>query len=204
MRAPLPRLHAFTDERVARGADLAARATALALGAGREIALHARGRTLTGLEHFALATELAHHAPASLFVNDRLDIALATGAVGVQLGGASLEPGDARRLNERWWIGRSVHDLPEAVAARAAGADYLVVGPLFPTPTHTGRAPMATATLAAVVALGLPVIGIGGVALGCIARLKDVGVYGVAAIRALWDAGDPADAARRMLRELEA
>lgn len=202
MRPPLPRLHAFTDERVARGADVAGRAGALARGAGPDIALHARGRALTGLEHFTLARALSGHV-APLFVNDRLDVALATGAVGVQLGSTSLDPRDARRMNATWWIGRSVHDLPEAEAARAAGADYLVVGPIFRTPTHPERAPLAAVTLANVVALGLPVIGVGGVALGCVRPLIDAGLYGVAAIRAFWDAIDPEDAARRMREELE-
>src|SRR5256885_12239954 len=53
------------------------------------------------------------------FVNDRLDIALAVGAAGVQLGHGSLAPEDARRLNAGWWIGKSVHDLREAAAARS-------------------------------------------------------------------------------------
>jgi len=204
VRPPLPRLHAITDERVARLPDLAARAASLARGAGADVALHARGRALSGLEHFTLATDLSRAAPSPLFVNDRLDIALATGAIGVQLSRASLDPADARRMNPRWWIGQSAHDLAEAEAARAAGADYLVVGPMFPTPTHPGRAPLSSATLTAIVALDLPVIGVGGVGPGCVTPLRAQGLYGVAAIRALWDADDPADAARRMLQELEA
>ena len=204
MKPPLPRLHAFTDERVARLPDLPGRAAGLAHGGGANVALHARGRALSGLEHFALATELSRAEPSLLFVNDRLDIALATGATGVQLTRTSLDPSDARRMNPRWWIGRSVHDLAEAEAAQAAGADYLVVGPVFPTQTHPGRAPVSPATLSAIVALGPPVIGVGGVAAGCVAPLKAAGLYGVAAIRALWDADDPAGAARRMLQELDA
>src|SRR2546427_3445097 len=65
-----------------------------------------------------------------------------------------------------WWIGVSVHDLEEAGAAQAAGADYLLVGPVYATATHPDRAPLAPEDLAVIVALGLPVIAIGGGAPG--------------------------------------
>jgi len=203
VRPPLPRLHAITDERVARRPDLSILAEALARAAGSDLALHARGRELSGLEHFDLASQLSAYPPTRLFVNDRLDVALACGASGVQLGAGSLDPGDARRLDDRWWIGKSVHTRAEADAARTAGADYLLVGPVFPTATHPAREPLGPDTLSAIVALGLPVIAIGGVTPGRAASLKAAGVYGVAAIRALWDAGDGPDAARLLQQELE-
>jgi len=128
-------------------------------------------------------------------------VALAVGAAGVQLGAASLDPQDARRLEPRWWIGKSVHDLAEAEAARASGADYLLVGPLYGTATHPDREPLGLARLGPIVGLGLPVIAIGGVTPQRVAEVRGAGAYGVAAIRALWDAGDPADAARLMLEE---
>jgi thiamine-phosphate diphosphorylase len=203
VRPPLPRLHAVTDERVARRPDLTALAEALARTAGFDLAFHARGRDLSGLEHFDLATRLSAYPPTRLFVNDRLDIALACGASGVQLGSASLDPEDARRLDTRWWIGKSVHTLAEAEAAQTAGADYLLVGPVFPTATHPTRDPLKPATLSAIVALGLPVIAIGGVTPGRAAPLKAAGVHGVAAIRAFWDTVDGPDAARLLRQELD-
>src|SRR5437016_172634 len=130
-------------------------------------------------------------------------MAAAVGAAGVQLGHGSLAPEDARRLNPAWWIGKSVHDLPEAEAAHAGGADYLLVGPVFPTATHADRAPLGSARLKQIVGVGLPVIAIGGVTPARIPELRAVAaIHGVAAIRALWDAADPADAARRLLEEL--
>lgn len=202
MRAPLPRLHAVTDERVARRRDLAALAEGLAAAAGPDLAFHARGHELSGLEHFELATRLSAFPPTRLFVNDRLDVALACGASGVQLGAASLDPEDARRLDRDWWIGKSVHTLAEAQAAQTAGADYLFAGPVFSTATHPARDPLEPATLSAIVALGLPVIAIGGVVPGRAAALKAEGVHGVAAIRAFWD-GDGPDAARLLRQELD-
>ena len=202
MKPPLPRLHAITDQRIARRADLDDVARELAAGGGADLAFHARGHTLSGLEHFELATRLSVYPSTRLFVNDRLDVALATDAQGVQLRTDSLSPADARRLNPEWWIGLSVHDLEQARTAQAAGAEYLVVGPVFATATHPDRAPLGVGRLAEIVRLGLPVIAIGGVTPERIPELRKAGAYGAAAVRALWDAGDPAAAARRLVQEL--
>jgi len=204
LKAPLDRLHAITDERVARRPDVAARARALAAGAGDRITLHARGAELTGREMYALAHLFVALCPrAHVFVNDRIDVALAARAHGVQLRRTSLTPAEARARGPQWWIGRSVHDVDEARAAQAEGADYLVAGPVFPSATHPDRPPLDPLTLERITGLGLPVIAIGGVTPGRIAALRAAGVYGVAAITALWDAPDGAAAAREMVEELE-
>jgi thiamine-phosphate diphosphorylase len=197
---PLPRLHAITDARIARRPDVVEIADELAKGGGSELAFHARGRELTGLEHYELAGRLAAKPPGRLFVNDRLDVALAVPCAGVHLGQGGLPVDAARALNPLWWIGRSVHDLAEAETASLAGADYLVVGPVFETASHPGRAPLGLETLTAMVeAAGeLPVIAIGGITAERVQEIRRTGAYGVAAIRALWDDADPAAAARRM------
>jgi thiamine-phosphate diphosphorylase len=209
VRPPLPRLHAVTDERIARRPDLDSVVQELADAAGAQLALHARGRALTGLEQYELAVRLSARQPVSpsahLFVNDRLDIALATRAAGVQLGHGSLSVGAARRLEPppRWWIGKSVHDLDGAEAAKAEGADYLVVGPVYATASHPDRTPLGLERLRAIAGLGLPVIAIGGVTPERAREVKGAGAYGAAAIRALWDAVEPGAAVRRMVKELE-
>ena len=199
MRSPLPRLHAITDERTARRPDIHAIARALADGGGSDLAIHARGRELTGLEHYDLAFRLSV-LPSQLFVNDRLDVALAVPTAGIQLGRGSLPVAAARTLNPLWWIGKSVHDLAEADAARTEGADYLVVGPVFDTASHPGRPSLGLKRLQAIVsaAEGLPVIAIGGITAARVREVRGSGAYGVAAIRALWDDAEPAAAARRM------
>jgi thiamine-phosphate diphosphorylase len=166
---------------------------------------HARGRALSGLEHFELGSRLALCPPSRLFVNDRLDIALALHAAGVQLGAGSLPVSAARQLDAVWWIGKSVHDLAEAEAARAEAADYLLVGPVYATASHPNRAPppLGLEMLGRISELGLPVIAIGGIDPDRARHVKAAGAYGAAAIRALWDALDPAAAARRMLEELQ-
>src|SRR3989449_9273563 len=106
---------------------------------------------------FPSTTLFRSYPSTRLFVNDRLDVALAAGAGGVQLAGGSLDPEHARRLNPTWWIGKSVHDSPEACAAQAAGADYLLVGPVFCTATHPAHDPLGPGPLAAIVGLGLQI-----------------------------------------------
>ena len=200
MRQALPRLHAITDERIARRADLLDVARELAKGGGSQLAFHARGRSLSGREHYELAVRLSDSQTVRLFVNDRLDVALAVPTAGVQLGRGSLPVSAARALNPLWWIGKSVHDLAEAEAARTEGADYLVVGPVFATATHPGRASLGLERLQAIASAvdGLPVIAIGGVTADRVREVRNSGAYGVAAIRALWDDVEPAEAARRM------
>jgi thiamine-phosphate pyrophosphorylase len=208
VKQALPRLHAITDERIARRADLDEIISAVS---GIPLAVHARGHTLSGREHYALAVRLTATARKSfrarppdrptvrLFVNDRLDIALAAGADGVQLSRSSFLPADARRLDPDWWIGCSVHSLDEARAARDWGADYLLVGPVYHTTTHPTASPLGLEALGAIVPLGLPVIAIGGVTPERARELAGAGAYGVAAIRAIWDAADPRGAAQSLL-----
>ena len=196
MKPALPRLHAITDERIARRADLEEILEALT---DIPLAAHARGHLLSGREHHELAVRLSGRPAVRLFVNDRLDIALVAGADGVQLSRSSFLPADARRLAPDWWIGCSVHSLDEARTARDWGADYLLVGPVYDTTTHPRATPLGPETLGAIVRLGLPVIAIGGVTPERARELAGVGAYGVAAIRAIWDAADPAAAAQSLL-----
>lgn len=201
MKRKLPRLHAITDERTARRPDLDAVARALADGGGSDLAIHARGPDLSGREHYDLAFQLSL-LPSFLFVNDRLDIALAVPAAGVQLRHDSLAVSAARALNARWWIGKSVHDLAGAEAAKTEGADYLVVGPLYPSASHPDVSPLGLERLHAIASLGLPVIAIGGITPERVREAQAAGAYGVAAIRALWDDAEPLVAARRFREAL--
>src|SRR5262249_61041177 len=89
----------------------------------------------------ALRSLTAAHG-ASLIVNDRLDVALAVGADGVQRTSTSLSVQDMRSVaDKRVKIGASVHSLDEALAAEAAGADWLVFGPVYDTPSKRRDGP---------------------------------------------------------------
>lgn len=198
---PLPRLHAVTDGAVLTAADFGVRAAAIA-AAGPAVALHARDRRAGGAALArAAARLLALAAPpeAAVFVSGRPDIAAAVGAQGVQLAAADLAPADARRVFAAGWIGRSVHDLAEAETAVAEGADYLLVGNVYPTGSHPGRPGTGLALVRSAAALGPPVIAIGGIDAPRAREARDAGAYGVAAIAALWRAPDPAAAALALL-----
>jgi thiamine-phosphate diphosphorylase len=142
---------------------------------------------------------LARPPEASVFVSGRPDIAAAIGAQGIQLRSDHLSPADARGLLPNGWIGRSVHSKEEAAVAVAEGADFLVVGNIYETVSHPGRFPAGLGLVREAVALGRPVIAIGGITPDRAAEVKAAGAYGVAAIRGLWMAGDPAAATLAML-----
>ncbi|HET7470366.1 MAG TPA: thiamine phosphate synthase [Gemmatimonadales bacterium] len=197
----MPRLHAVTDAAVLAADDFGVRAAAIA-AAGPAVALHARGRSAGGAALTRAAERLlalARPPEAAVFVNGRPDVAAALQAHGVQLGGDDLSPGDARRVFRSGWIGRSVHAADEAARAVDEGADFLLVGNIYETASHPGRPPAGLALVRATVALGRPVIAIGGIDPARAREVRAAGAYGVAAISALWQAVDPAAAALALL-----
>ncbi len=202
---PLPRLHAVTDARILALPDLAARATRLAAGAGPALAFHVRDRTLPArelLQRARLLGGVAEAAGATLVVNARADVARAAGATGLQLGPLDLTLPEARAVLGAGWRGRigvSVHGPAAASTATAAGADWLLLGNLFPTTSHPGRPGLGLAVLQGIATGGCPVIAIGGITPATAAAVHRAGAFGIAAISALWDAADPAAAATAML-----
>jgi thiamine-phosphate diphosphorylase len=199
---PLPRVHAFTDGELLSSPEFGIRAAAIA-AAGPAVALHARARGAPGALLWAAAMRIAALArppEAAIFVSGRPDIAAAVGAQGVQLGNEDLTPADARRVMSHGWIGRSVHSAAEAEMAINEGADFLVVGNVYQTESHPGRPPAGLDLVLQVVSWGRPVIAIGGITPQRAEEVKAAGAYGVAAIRALWHASDPAAATLALLR----
>jgi thiamine-phosphate pyrophosphorylase len=198
---PLPRLHAVTDAAVLTADDFGVRAAAIA-AAGPAVALHARDRSAGGAALARTAERLlalARPPEAAVFVNGRPDVAAAVQAHGVQLAGGDLSPDDARRVFPAGWIGRSVHTVDEASRAVDEGADFLLVGNIYETASHPGRPAAGMALVRAAVALGRPVIAIGGIDAVRAREVRAAGAYGVAAISALWRARDPAAAALALL-----
>jgi len=202
----VPRIHLVTDSDILARADFVEVASALLLAGGRRIALHLRGHgggggTTTARRLHDLAGSLVPAAASSgalLVVNDRVDVAIATGAGGVQLGSGSLQASDLPEGSEGLRVGRSVHDVEEA---RAAGdADWLLVGTLYPTPSHPGHPGAGPELLARIGAVTrLPRIGIGGVTPERLPELEAAGSFGVAVRGGVWDAPDAAIALQRYL-----
>lgn len=168
--------------------------------------LQLRDKISPSTRFLALANELVRRAGrrgARLIVNDRLDVAIASGAAGVHLGQDDLPLSVVRPIaRERGLVvGISTHEIAEALAAEAGGADYIGFGPMFPTPTKADALPpRADGALAAVrTAVRLPIVAIGGITLATAAGVLSAGADSVAMIGALAHASDPEAAAHEVL-----
>lgn len=201
--ARVPPLVLVTDRDATAGRDLV-RVVVAALDAGLP-AVQLRDKALAGRPLLALAEQLrlaTTRTGALLFVNDRIDVAIAAGADGVHLGTGALPLDVARRLLPGGLIGVSTHSAAET--ADAAGADFVFFGPVYATPSKTGP-PQGEARLAeAVSAAALPVLAIGGITAREVAAVRRAGAAGVAVIRAILAAPDPAAATRALLAALAA
>jgi thiamine-phosphate pyrophosphorylase len=140
---------------------------------------------------------------ARVVVNDRLDVALTSGAAGVHLRGDSFSAADARRVAPAGFvIGRSVHSVAEAVEAeRGGGCDYLFFGTVFPSASKPAGHPVTgVAALERVcAAVTLPVVAIGGVSIANAREIAAAGAAGVAAI-SLFSAAEGINETLRILR----
>jgi thiamine-phosphate pyrophosphorylase len=171
-------------------------------------AVQLREKDLSGKELFILAEKtrrLCQRYQAALLINDRLDVALAIDAAGVQLGKSSLPLPDARALlgNHRY-IGASVHSLEEARCAETAGADFIVFGPVYFTPSKAAFGPpQGVPALKKIVEIArLPVYAIGGIKPDNIPELRSACVERIALISAIIDAPQPKQATEEIIRLL--
>ncbi len=146
---------------------------------------------------------LSSRHPARVLVNDRLDVALAAGADGVHLGAHSMPIQVVRRVAPRpFVIGASCHSLDEAMAAESAGADYLVLGPVFETPSKLGYGPpLGLEELRNVTSrIRIPVLALGGITVDRIRPCLEAGASGIAGIRIFQDC----ESVQERVRELRA
>ena len=192
----IPRLHVITHDHVLARDDFESRARSLLDGTAGTgaVALHLRGRKTSGRRLFELARDLLSYVrPGSLLiVNDRVDVAMASGAHGVHLREWSIPLAEARSLVAAGvQLGRSVHDVEGAM--RAASADYLFAGAIFSTATHPGEEGQGTAFLEEILRTATaPVLAIGGITLERAAQMVELGAHGVAILRGAWNSEDPA------------
>ena len=134
-------------------------------------------------------------------VNDSVEIALKIDADGVHVGQSDIKGRDIRAIiGPDKILGISAGSVEEAVAAEAAGADYIGVGAVFPTGTKKNATPMTMELLRVIVAsVSIPVVAIGGITADNIARLTGSGVDGVAVVSAIFGADDPGEATAKLL-----
>ncbi|NWF72328.1 MAG: thiamine phosphate synthase [Nitrospirae bacterium] len=168
-------------------------------------AIQIRERDLSARELVALAREVQAvtvSRRSQLLINDRIDVALALEGVGIHLRSNSLPVTVARELlGAERLLGISVHTIEEAVQAEAQGADYVILGPIYGTPSKQSFGlPLGIHTLEKACRLvGIPIIGIGGVTAARAREMRDAGAFGVAVIRAILGAADVESATRELI-----
>ena len=198
------RLYAVTDRAWARDTEGLLRQVAEAIDGGAGI-VQLREKHLGQadfLEEAERFVALCREKGAVSIINDNVDIAAQVGADGVHIGQEDLEAGRARQmLGPDKVIGVSAHSVAEALAAQAAGADYLGVGAAFVTGTKTDAKPISRETIRAITAaVDIPVVAIGGISRDNILELRDCGLDGVAVVSALFAQADVKAAAEELLR----
>jgi thiamine-phosphate pyrophosphorylase len=137
-----------------------------------------------------------------VIVNDRADIAAMTGAGGVHVGQEDLPVEEARKIcGARLWVGVSTHNLEQLRAADATSADYIAVGPIFPTGTKANPDPVVGLEFlrAARKITRKPLVAIGGITVESAGDVYRAGADSIAVIRDLMAASDPAQRAREYL-----
>jgi thiamine-phosphate pyrophosphorylase len=197
----------ITDRRLAAPRDLL-HLVRLCLEGGAP-AVQLRDKDATARELYEQAVELralTKEYDALLFINDRLDVALAAGADGIHLGPTDLPLEAARQVAPPpFLIGISTDDPETARRAEKEGADYIGCGAVFGTTTKAevkGEriGPEGLEQVAG--AVSIPVVGIGGITLQNAAELRSTGAAGVAVIGALMQAQDPRCTTEALLRKL--
>jgi len=138
---------------------------------------------------------------ALFIVNDRVDVALLCGADGVQLSAIGLPVAAVRQfLPSSMLVGRSVHSVNEARQAETDGADLVIAGTIFRTPSHPDATPGGGELLRNMVSrLSIPVVAIGGINAENAGECWSAGVSGIAVVSAIQAAEDPRAAAARLL-----
>ncbi len=203
----LPRLFWVTDDDEVGRPDFVARAEEAVQACGSSCAVQLRAHAMGARELWRLSERLkalTEAARAGLWVNDRVGVALAVRADGVQLGVRSMRPGAARRiLGRACWIGCSAHAASEVTELVRAGADMVVLGHVYATSSHQSRPPLGLGVLRQAVSEGRPVVAIGGISDDRVREVMEAGAWGVAVRSGIWGAGDVAAAARRYLSALE-
>lgn len=137
-----------------------------------------------------------------VIVNDRADLAAIAGAGGVHVGQQDLSVAEARRIcGAQLWVGVSTHNLEQLQAADASSADYIAVGPIFPTGTKANPDPVAglefVRTARAITRK--PLVAIGGITIESASAVYQAGADSIAVIRDLMAASDPAQRASEYL-----
>jgi thiamine-phosphate pyrophosphorylase len=200
---PRLRLHVLTDHQWSRGRDIVTVAAAALDGGATIIQLRDKtASTRVLIEEGQALRALTRERGALLIINDRIDVALAVGADGAHVGQEDMPATVARQLlGQERILGVSAASIEEAGAAVAAGADYLGVGPIFPSAGKADAGPATGLHLLTELAdrFPTPLVAIGGITAENATEAMQAGAAGVASITAVVYAEDIAGAAHQLL-----
>ncbi len=200
------RLYLITDRKQTRSP--LSEAVRLALQGGVR-AVQLREKDLPVRDFLELARDIrkiTNEFGAKLFINDRVDVAVAIDADGVHLGHQSMPPEAVRKVvGARMLIGVSTHSLEEARTAEAGGADLITFGPIFATSSKLqyGRPVGIDALKRAAQEVAVPVFGLGGIKRENIHEVMSAGADGIAMISAVFAADNIQQASQDVLGLLE-
>ena len=146
--------------------------------------------------------KLCHRYHVSFIVNDRLDVALMSGADGVHLGQDDLPVAEARKLaGPDFIIGATAHNVQEALAAQSAGADYLGCGAVFATTTKRDTVPLGLEGLRAIrQTVHIPIVGIAGITPLNYQQVLETGADGAAVVSGILGADNISKAVKAFLK----
>ena len=199
-----PCLALITDRSRLRGRSIEQVASLAVDGGATCVQLREKDLSGGDLYDLAVTVHAVLRGRALLLVNDRVDVAIAAGADGVHLPEHTLPLQKLRDyVGDACIVGRSVHSVEAAVRAEQEGADYVLAGAVYESPSHPGQPPAGPALVRAVAeAVRVPVLAVGGITPERVAEVIAAGADGVAVIGAILDAEDPKAAARALQRAL--
>lgn len=144
-----------------------------------------------------------YHVP--LIINDNVDVALNSGADGVHVGVEDVPVAEIRRrAGADFIIGATAKTAEQAQAAQAAGANYLGVGAVFPSPTKKNAVRITAGQLKEICSsVSIPAVAIGGIGLSNVSELAGCGMAGVAVVSAIFAASDVRSAAEALRRKVK-
>ena len=150
--------------------------------------------------------ELCHRYEVPLIINDNVDAALKSGADGVHVGIEDAPVSEIRRrAGDDFIIGATAKTTEQAKAAEAAGADYLGVGAVFPSPTKKNAIRITPQDLREICgSVAIPAVAIGGITGDNVSEIKGGGMAGVAVVSAIFAAQDIQKAAAELKRKVKA
>ena len=150
--------------------------------------------------------ELCHRYEVPLIINDNVDAALKSGADGVHVGIEDAPVSEIRRrAGDDFIIGATAKTTEQAKAAEAAGADYLGVGAVFPSPTKKNAIRITPQDLREICgSVAIPAVAIGGITGDNVSEIKGGGMVGVAVVSAIFAAQDIQKAAAELKRKVKA